>query len=502
MADADLTYDFDEIPRFVEELDDGRRARDGRPDGQHPPGRDAVAAPLRRQPGADRHAQPLLPHRRPRRALRHARACGATSCRALDLRTTGMEFASEMVIRASKEKLDIREFPIEYHPRGGESKLSSFRDGWRHLRFLLVHSPTHLFMRPGRRAARAGRADRADGRCTQIDVFGRAWDLHTMVAGALLMIVGTQVVALGPLRARLRHVLHGREGPVVRPHARALPARARAACSAARSLAVGFAIAAAIVVTWIDRGFGAAVRGAPRGARGGARSSSACRSSSRRSCSASSACAAAAERSPRGMVFATSVLDDAAAWVGLPARRRASLPRASGCWRSGSRAPALPAGAAVPTGFCAERRARCCRATRSAPAGCSQPSCWSPARSPGFVLARRELRERLRPGPRRRPRWPSSRSISPPCVLTGGWTWGGLQLPQRHAVQIILADQLSTRGVDARAGAAEHARRCRSDVLPGERLPARDARAPRRDSPRCSAPASTSSTRATSRCSP
>ena len=52
-----------------------------------------------------------------------------------------MEFASEMVIRAGKEQLDIREFPIEYHPRGGESKLSSFRDGWRHLRFLLVHSP-------------------------------------------------------------------------------------------------------------------------------------------------------------------------------------------------------------------------------------------------------------------------------------------------------------------------------------------------------------------------
>ena len=75
----------------------------------------------------------------------------------LDLRTTGMEFASEMVIRASKESLDIREFPIEYHPRGGESKLSSFRDGWRHLRFLLVHSPTHLFMLPGAILLRARR---------------------------------------------------------------------------------------------------------------------------------------------------------------------------------------------------------------------------------------------------------------------------------------------------------------------------------------------------------
>ena len=60
-----------------------------------------------------------------------------------------MEFASEMVIRAAKADLDIRQLPIDYHPRGGTSKLSSFRDGWRHLRFLLVHSPTHLFVIPG-----------------------------------------------------------------------------------------------------------------------------------------------------------------------------------------------------------------------------------------------------------------------------------------------------------------------------------------------------------------
>ena len=75
----------------------------------------------------------------------------------LDLRTTGMEFASEMVIRAAKEKLDVRQFPIEYHPRGGESKLSSFRDGWRHLRFLLVHSPNYLFILPGAVMAVIGR---------------------------------------------------------------------------------------------------------------------------------------------------------------------------------------------------------------------------------------------------------------------------------------------------------------------------------------------------------
>ena len=67
-----------------------------------------------------------------------------------------MEFASEMVIRAAKEHLIVRQFPIEYHPRQGESKLSSFRDGWRHLRFLLVHSPNHLFIFPGAAMAALG----------------------------------------------------------------------------------------------------------------------------------------------------------------------------------------------------------------------------------------------------------------------------------------------------------------------------------------------------------
>ena len=108
-----------------------------------------------------------------------------------------MEFASEMVIRAGKERLEIEEIPIHYHPREGESKLSSFRDGWRHLRFLLVHSPTWLFIVPGavmavlgtldraHRAAPDRRASAARGTCTR-------WS-----RGALLMIVGTQVLALG-----------------------------------------------------------------------------------------------------------------------------------------------------------------------------------------------------------------------------------------------------------------------------------------------------------------
>src|SRR3954452_4520015 len=195
MADADLTYDFKEIPRFVAALDEGAEMVIGDRMDNIRPG----AMPwLHRYVG-----NPVLT------GLLNLffgtgisdAHCGMRAVRRdvlarLDLRTTGMEFASEMVIRAAKENLRIAEFPIEYHPRGGESKLSSFRDGWRHLRFLLVHSPNHLFIVPGALLAGVG---------TLIvvlvgaglDFFGRAWGLHALIGGTLLMIVGTQVLALG-----------------------------------------------------------------------------------------------------------------------------------------------------------------------------------------------------------------------------------------------------------------------------------------------------------------
>src|SRR4051794_17050569 len=195
MADADLTYDFAEIPRFVEQLDAGAELVMGdRMDNIHP-----GAMPwLHRYVGNPVLTGILNFFFRTGVSDAH---CGMRALRRdvlprLDLRTTGMEFTSEMVIRASKERLDIREFPIEYHPRGGESKLSSWRDGWRHLRFLLVHSPTHLFVLPGLIMLAIG-AVISLLVLSQVHIFGRSWDLHTMIAGALLTIIGTQVVALG-----------------------------------------------------------------------------------------------------------------------------------------------------------------------------------------------------------------------------------------------------------------------------------------------------------------
>jgi hypothetical protein len=172
----------------------------------------------------------------------------------LDVRTTGMEFASEMVIRAAKEGLDIRQVPIEYHPRTGESKLSSFRDGWRHLRFLLVHSPTHLFLIPGAAMALLGTLITL-AVLTQLAVFGREWDIHAIIGGGLLMVVGTQVLALGLCaHAYGTYFMGGRD-----PWFDRMRARFRlehGLLLGAGILVVGMVLGGVVVATWIDRGFG------------------------------------------------------------------------------------------------------------------------------------------------------------------------------------------------------------------------------------------------------
>jgi hypothetical protein len=195
MADADLTYDFADIPRFVAALEEGAEMAIGDRMDNIAPG----AMPWLHQYVGNPLLTGLL-NALFKTGIKDAH-CGMRAVRRdvlerLDLRTTGMEFASEMVIRASKENLRITEFPIEYHPRGGESKLSSFRDGWRHLRFLLVHSPTHLFIVPGALLAGLGALIVAlvgGG----LEVAGRSWGIHALIGGSMLMIVGTQVVGLG-----------------------------------------------------------------------------------------------------------------------------------------------------------------------------------------------------------------------------------------------------------------------------------------------------------------
>jgi glycosyltransferase involved in cell wall biosynthesis len=254
MADADLTYDFNEIPHFVEELDGGAELVMGDRMDNIQPG----AMPwLHRYIG-----NPLLSGLLNfffRTGIKDAH-CGMRALRRdvlprLDLRTTGMEFASEMVIRASKEQLKIAEFPIEYHPRGGESKLSSFRDGWRHLRFLLVHSPTHLFIVPGAVLAVLGVL--ISGLVgSGLEVFGRAWGFHALLGGTLLMVVGTQVVALGLCAHAYGTYFMGEKDPWF-DRMRARYRLEHGLMLGGLFMLIGLAMGAVIVVAWIAHGFGA-----------------------------------------------------------------------------------------------------------------------------------------------------------------------------------------------------------------------------------------------------
>ena len=253
MADADLTYDFNEIPRFVAALEDGAEMVIGDRMDNIQPG----AMPwLHRYVG-----NPILTGLLNlffRTGVNDAH-CGMRALRRdvlprLDLRTTGMEFASEMVIRASKEQLRIAEFPIEYHPRGGESKLSSFRDGWRHLRFLLVHSPNHLFIVPGAMLAGVGTLIVVFVGAG-LDFFGRAWGLHALIGGALLMIVGTQVLALGLCAHAYGTYFMGERDPWF-DRMRARFRLEHGLLLGGLFTLVGLVMGAVIVATWIAHGFG------------------------------------------------------------------------------------------------------------------------------------------------------------------------------------------------------------------------------------------------------
>jgi glycosyltransferase involved in cell wall biosynthesis len=194
MVDADLTYDFGEIPNFVRELESGAQLVMGNRMERIEPG----AMPL-----LSRVGNPLLSGflNALHRTNVHDAHCGMRAVRrdvvpVLNLRTVGMEFASEMVIRATREHLDVREIPIALHPRVGESKLSPFRDGWRHLRLILVYNPTFLFLIPGAVMFVTGSII-ALLVFLEVPVFGRNLLVHSLIFGCLLILIGVQAIGLG-----------------------------------------------------------------------------------------------------------------------------------------------------------------------------------------------------------------------------------------------------------------------------------------------------------------
>jgi glycosyltransferase involved in cell wall biosynthesis len=193
LGDADNTYDFNEIPRFIKYLDGGYDFVIG----------DRFAGEMKKDamPWSHKYiGNPILSSLfrlffKTKINDIHCgmRAITRSSLDKLNLRTTGMEFASEMVIRSIQVKLKIKELPIDYHKRSGRSKLNPITDAWRHIRFMLLYSPLFLFFIPGIILFVLGLAILTSIYLEITDVIGLSLQYHPMFAGSLLTIAGYQL---------------------------------------------------------------------------------------------------------------------------------------------------------------------------------------------------------------------------------------------------------------------------------------------------------------------
>ncbi len=197
MGDADDSYDFTALDLFIDKLREGcelvvgNRFKGGIRPGAMPPlhrylGNPVLTAIGRRFFGSkigDFHCG--------------LRGFNREAIRRLNLTTTGMEFASEMVVKATLQKLRIAEVPTTLSPDGRTrpSHLRSWRDGWRHLRFLLLFSPRWLFLYPGGLLTLAGIASMLWLLPEPRTVGGLTLDVHTLVYSAAAIVCGFQSVA-------------------------------------------------------------------------------------------------------------------------------------------------------------------------------------------------------------------------------------------------------------------------------------------------------------------
>ena len=193
-ADPDGSYDFTELPKFIKELENGfdlvigNRFKGKIEKGSMPwirryIGNPLLSSVLRLFFGAkisDAHCG--------------MRAIRREALEKINLQTEGMEFASEMIIKALKNGMRIKEIPIDYYKRIGKSKLRAFPDGWRHLRLMLLLSPFFLFFIPGFLMLIFGGVIHSWLYVGSSAIFGIPLFFHPMFISSLLIIVGYQTI--------------------------------------------------------------------------------------------------------------------------------------------------------------------------------------------------------------------------------------------------------------------------------------------------------------------
>ena len=196
LGDSDDSYDFTGLAPFVEKLREGHdlvmgnRFRGGIQPGAMPALHRYLGTPVLTALERVFFKSPVGDVNCGLRGLR------ASAVRRLDLRATGMEFASEMVVKASLQGLRIVEVPTTLSP-GGRTRaphLRSWRDGWRHLRFLLLYSPRWLFLYPGSLLMFLGAAACAWLLPGPRTVGHVTFDIQTLLVAAIVIVIGFQSV--------------------------------------------------------------------------------------------------------------------------------------------------------------------------------------------------------------------------------------------------------------------------------------------------------------------
>ena len=194
IADADYTYNFSEITKFIKEMRKGAEMVVG----------NRFSNGMKKESMSWHHryiGNPFLSFLvklffkvKINDIHCGARAIRKESFKKLTLYTSGMEFASEMIIKAAKAGLKIKEIPIDYRPRIGESKLNSISDGWRHLRFILLYSPFYLFLLPGIILFLLGVLPLGIFYITEPKILGLQFYIHPMFLFAIMTITGYQLI--------------------------------------------------------------------------------------------------------------------------------------------------------------------------------------------------------------------------------------------------------------------------------------------------------------------
>jgi glycosyltransferase involved in cell wall biosynthesis len=256
MADGDLTYNLTKLGLLVKPILDGRAdfMLGNRMNGVH-----AKAMPFLHKhvgnPLLTRLVRIMFHRRDIKDAHTGFRAVRKDVYERMGCITTGMEFASEMIVRAIHAGIRIEFRDIEYHPRTGESKLRTFRDGWRHLRFLLLHSPSMVFVFPGLLVWTLSLVATVPLAVGPVMVGDRKIDIHAMLVIGVLNIASMVFISTGILAKAYAHLSGIRHDPFIAWLYRQLSFEAGAIVSGVLMLVGGF-FGGYVVWQWVTMGFG------------------------------------------------------------------------------------------------------------------------------------------------------------------------------------------------------------------------------------------------------